>query len=189
MAKFDVAFGITLANEGTYCNTPGDTGGETYCGISRNNWPNWEGWAFVDSLKAANSSPTEWAAQLSQYVKAFYKANFWDRFMGDQIDSQEIANELFDSGVNMGSKVEGQFLQDAINSLNVGEIGDLDVDGVVGKGTIAALNALSVDKQKAVLWIVNSLQCVRYLNITHQNQSQRQFMFGWVRARVEFANA
>ena len=48
MAIFNSAFQITMGNEGGYANNPADSGGETYKGIAKNYWPNWEGWTAVD---------------------------------------------------------------------------------------------------------------------------------------------
>lgn len=47
MADFKIAFDITNKTEAGYANNPDDSGGETYAGISRNNWPYWEGWKNV----------------------------------------------------------------------------------------------------------------------------------------------
>ena len=50
MADFNQAFDITMGHEGGYANNKLDTGGETYRGVSRNNWPDWEGWRLIDRL-------------------------------------------------------------------------------------------------------------------------------------------
>ena len=39
MADFQPALQTTLRFEGGYTNINADAGGETYCGISRRNWP------------------------------------------------------------------------------------------------------------------------------------------------------
>ena len=41
--SFDRAFVTTMQSEGGYVNNPKDPGGETYMGISRNNYPHWQG--------------------------------------------------------------------------------------------------------------------------------------------------
>jgi len=41
----------TLDLEGGYSNDIDDAGGETYAGISRNNFPDWYGWTIIDDLK------------------------------------------------------------------------------------------------------------------------------------------
>lgn len=180
MAAFQQAFQITLGNEGTYSNNPADSGGMTYCGISRNNFPNCSCWSIIDSSPASSWKQNQ---ELAQIVKDLYKKEFWDHFLGDEIASQEIANELFDTSVNMGMKVEGQFLQRALNSINI--VGtDLTVDGVIGQGTIHYANLLNATQTKVVVRILNSLQCAKYLSITENNKTQRRFMVGWVANRV-----
>ena len=42
---------MVLKHEGGYANVSGDLGGETYRGISRKNFPSWNGWEIVDEKK------------------------------------------------------------------------------------------------------------------------------------------
>ena len=51
MSQFLSALAFTLSEEGGYANVAGDTGGETYRGISRNNFSSWEGWPVIDSMR------------------------------------------------------------------------------------------------------------------------------------------
>ena len=117
MAEFLTAYNITAANEGTYDNHPRDTGGETVFGVARNSFPKWEGWELVERLAAESGvsdytkrkgNKTFYAAlegniALRNMVKALYKSSFWDIFELDKIDSQELANEIFDQAVNLGA--------------------------------------------------------------------------------------
>jgi len=70
-------------------------------------------------------------------VKAFYKENYWDKFLGDEINSQEIADEIFDTSVNMGVERAVKFLQKALNYLNRDELLYLNlvVDGSIENNT------------------------------------------------------
>jgi len=104
MADYKSAIKHVLLSEGGYVNDPTDSGGETYKGISRKNWPKWTGWPFIDFAKKKpgfekllNSN-----SQLQDSVIAFYKREFWDKVGGDMIASQTIANLLVDSAVNEG---------------------------------------------------------------------------------------
>jgi len=85
-------------------NDHSDSGGETYKGISRKNWPKWTGWAFVDNAMNKPNFPKALYSntQLNDSVVSFYKLNFWDKVGGDMIASQTIANLLVDSAVNEG---------------------------------------------------------------------------------------
>lgn len=70
-------------------------------------------------------------------MKAFYKENYWDKFLGDEINSQEIADEIFDTSVNMGVERAVKFLQKALNYLNRDELLYLNlvVDGSIENNT------------------------------------------------------
>src|SRR6187551_1301364 len=107
MAKFEIAEKITGRNEGGYAFNKSDHGGETYGGIARNYWPNWSGWALVDKGKQV----TKTVPLLNQWLKAngidahlskFYKQNFWDVNKLDLFNDQQLANNVYDFGVNSG---------------------------------------------------------------------------------------
>jgi lysozyme family protein len=104
MADFEVAYKLTAVNEGGYSNDPADMGGETWRGISRKMHPDWQGWPIIDALKTKGSFPQSLAKSndLEILVKIFYRAQFWNVMRGDEIDFQEIANQIYDDGVNTG---------------------------------------------------------------------------------------
>jgi len=177
MASFNQAYGITMRNEGGYCNNPNDRGGETWRGIARNFWPNWTGWKIVDQIKALKPANLNTAldanATLEAQVLAFYKTNFWDTEGLDGIASQQVANQLFDTAVNMGTGVASKFLQQAINSLKANAV---VVDGQVGPKTVAAANALD---SLALYNAVCALRKTRYEQIIANNPSQSIFEKSW----------
>lgn len=104
MADFLIAYKITSKNEGGYAKDPDDNGGETYAGVSRNNWPHWIGWDIVDHYKKLPNFPHNLKAsnELQKAVEEFYKANFWNPIRGDEINNQESANRIYDRAVNTG---------------------------------------------------------------------------------------
>lgn len=152
MANFSTFFHTLSANEGGYCNTDGDHGGETYRGITSKWWPNWEGWAAVraacKALYSTGPLPKEQWRQVSKLLSAntaldaqvvnFYKAQYWNTLHLDSVNSQAIANQLADHGVNAG-KVRPALMMQYL--LNTGFGAHLDVDGKMGPQSIAALNA------------------------------------------------
>jgi len=93
MAAFLPAFEKMIDNEGGYTlhRVEGDRGGATYAGIARNFHPDWEGWPLLDA-----GAPD---SQLIPHVAAFYQQHFWERIRGDFIDSQRVAETLFDFAV------------------------------------------------------------------------------------------
>ncbi|MCC3159663.1 hypothetical protein LJ737_20650 [Hymenobacter sp. 15J16-1T3B] len=187
MADFATAYKITAQHEGGYANNPADTGGETIFGVSRNNFPKWVGWAVVDGLKKRAGFPgtAEASAQLKVMAANFYKEQFWDAFKLDQANNQAIANEVFDTAVNMGVGRAAGFLQRAINVTNKrGQYApDVTPDGKVGAATITALNQHK--RPQDVLKVLNALQGEFYVRIAERNPTQEIFMASWL-SRVSF---
>lgn len=147
MAKFSIAEGFTSKYEGYYANNPADNGGETWRGVARKFWPYWKGWAIVDAIKkkygketAAINKHGKADASLTKYVSEFYKQNFWDENALDHISDQQLANTVYDFGVNSGTPRAAKTLQQAVNDTG---LVTLDVDGQIGPKTIAAINALN----------------------------------------------
>lgn len=177
MAQFNPAFQITMGNEGGYANNPNDRGGETYKGIAKKFWGDWPGWAIVDGIIATHPPSINQAlnahAQLQTQVLTFYKSNFWNTEALDYINDQQIANQIFDSAVNMGTGVASVFLQEAVNMLSSGK---LLVDGQIGPKSIVAVNeADPEDLYNAIC----QLRRAKYDAIIKDNPSQQQFAHSW----------
>lgn len=102
MADFKIAYDITNENEGGYSNVADDHGGETYAGITRRNFPSWKGWGIVDLFKPLKQGQIINDAILRHFQEDFYKENFWDKINGDEIQSQELANQVYDFAVTAG---------------------------------------------------------------------------------------
>lgn len=106
MANFNIEFDKLILAEGGYINDPDDAGGETYLGISRRNNPRWVGWGVIDiekkkGLKNITARLKEDTA-LTNSAKLLYKQKYWDVLELDDIPSQDIAHQLFDTCVNCG---------------------------------------------------------------------------------------
>ena len=175
-----------MEHEGGYVNDKDDRGGETYRGISRNNFGNWKGWKKIDKYKPVNDGFRKKIKQdesLQNDVRDFYKKEFWNRFKGDDIGDQGLAEELFDTAVNMGTRVAGRFLQQGLNLLNRNGslFEDLEEDGLVGKKSIGALNKyLKTDNAVTLLKLLNILQGARYIEIMRNNPTQEKYARGWL---------
>lgn len=104
MANFEEAYQRTCKFEGGWVNNDGDSGKETYKGISRVANPNWGGWAIVDSYKKKSNFPKNLDSdkKLQALVKECYKTNYWNPVWGDRIKNQKVANDIYDTAVNMG---------------------------------------------------------------------------------------
>ena len=182
MADFRIAYNLVREHEGGYVNNPKDRGGETYKGIARKFFPSWSGWKIIDSYRSERAflGKLDADADLQAAVLAFYKANFWNPLSLDQAVNQSIANELFDTGANMGLDTAGRFLQRSLNVLNrQGKTyPDVFVDGKIGASTIKVLNAHP--SPATVLKVLNVLQGAKYVAICEANPSQEVFMNGWL---------
>jgi lysozyme family protein len=190
MGNFDEAFEKTAAIEGGYVFDPDDAGGETYKGISRRFNPSWKGWAKIDEIKRDNSRKKkfdkifEQDESLQKEVVLFYKEAYWDKFWGDEIPVQEIAEELFDTGVNMGVRRAVGFLQEGLNLLNRNQknYNDIVEDGLFGKNTLKVLMAyLEIDEISYLLKVMNILQGMHYIEYMRKSPTQEKYARGWLK--------
>lgn len=178
MAIFKIAYQKTSVAEGGYANDPRDHGGETWKGISRNNEVNWIGWHIIDMYKKLPNFPSNLNAstELENAVQSIYKNNYWDALNLDLVEDQRMANEIYDTGVNMGTGRAGIFFQQV---LNVSSKTQLVMDGKIGPKTIALFNSLSASDQYMVWKLFNCLQGEKYISICEADPSQEVFLRSW----------
>jgi lysozyme family protein len=146
MASFKVFEPLLLKQEGGYSNKKNDSGGETWMGISHNNYPGWIGWSIIHANLSHRPSDdyNGWKAfsiflrtlpQLQILVDSFYETTFWDHMKGDSINNQSIANYIADWGVNAGLSVPIKHTQKVLG------FGIEDQDGVMGSQTLTSINS------------------------------------------------
>ncbi len=174
MAQFEIAERITGRNEGGYANHPDDRGGETYAGIARKFWPKWDGWKRIDQIKKTHGAS---AAVINKHAKAdqelvmnivaFYKANFWDANKLSQFEDQQIANSVYDFGVNSGVMKAAVTLQKVLG---------VDQDGKIGRNTLGAVNS---GDAHAIHAKYNELRESFYRNLA-KSPSQAKFLKSWL---------
>lgn len=190
MANFDQAFQLTLGHEGGYVFDPDDAGGETYKGVARRFHPGWGGWTIIEQVKQQANGRRQLNKKLGenealqQQIHAFYKQHYWDRFQGDAIAAQDLAEELFDTGVNMGVHRAVRFLQEGLNLLNRNQKSFKDIleDGKSGSGTLEALNKyLAKDPPEHLLKIMNILQGMHYIDYMRKSPTQEKYARGWLK--------
>lgn len=188
MANFNIAYGLTMGHEGGYANNPLDSGGETYKGIARKHNPQWLGWMPIDSIKSKYGTKASiidaYARKdlaLQNQVQKLYKSNYWDTVNLDNVNSQDIANTLFDVSVNMGYSVAARFLQEALNLCNKNghSYPDILVDGKIGNITLNTLNNKA--NEKAIFNTINLLKGEKYIEIMRANKSQENFWTSWLK--------
>lgn len=187
MAQFEIAYKRTSINEGGYANNLKDRGGETFHGISRKNWPLWKGWVLIDDQRhrfpADIHNPKNWklvdkflseVPRLKELVRSFYKANFWDDIEGDRINSQEVANTIYDWAVNSGEGSPAKSIQRIVGAT---------VDGDIGPATAAKINSYPDQSILPSMLREKRVQLVK--EIVKNDPSQKVFLTNWVeRAKV-----
>jgi len=154
MADFDKAIIKTLINEGgaKITDDPSDSGGLTKYGISQRAYPN----VNIRALTEAQA-------------KAIYKRDYWDKIKGDDIPSQLVAENIFDTAVNMGARTASRLAQMALGMQNA--------DGIIGPQTLGVLNQVEAETFIAEYTIA---KIARYASICNRNRSQRKYLLGWV---------
>ena len=184
MANFEEAYYKTMGHEGGYVNDPHDAGGETYKGIARKYNGDWDGWSIIDSQKGSSYFPgcLDGDDDLQDNVHAFYKHRYWDVNKLDQVSSQTVGEEMFDTGVNMGVGRAAKFLQKSLNYLNRnGSLySELIVDGAIGPASLSALDIVLNDgDERVLLTMMNVLQGQHYMNYMDSNPAQKKYARGW----------
>ena len=116
MATFDDAYKKLTVAEGGYVNDSDDSGGETYRGISRRYNPNWDGWKYIDEYKRRYRGKSlnrvlNADERIQDMAKELYKDKYWDVFELDDIPSQRIAYQMFDTCVNCGEVAAIRFAE------------------------------------------------------------------------------
>lgn len=161
MADFLPAYERMIINEGGYKLTDikGDNGGQTYAGISRENWPRWEGWVTIDDGRM----PTP------DIVRAFYRLNFWHPLQLDCVENQDVARTMFDFAVNAGIGTAAKLAQ---------TVAGATPDGRIGPKSIEAINA--IEPRLFMAWYALA-KLARYEQIVTRDRKQGIFLLGWVR--------
>ena len=130
---------------------------------------------FPVAFLGLNSLPP---AQRPSPVAQFYFTDFWVPMGVGMIKNQDLANRVFDEGVNVGSETSIKLLQQATNALG----GELDVDGQNGPRTITAVNrCVPVDLLNAF----RDQRVLRYREIVASKPDDARYLAGWeARARA-----
>jgi len=171
MAEFTKAFQLVIAHEGGYGNDPDDPGGETYKGVARKIFSKWDGWIKIDILKRQTGFPAnlDKDVDLQQNVVDFYRVNFWDKMNGDNITNQQVAESIFDFGVNAGVGTSVSLAQLVIQT---------EADGVIGPQTIEAINKFDPEHFIAAFTVA---KIARYVSIVKKRPTSQKYFYGWVR--------
>lgn len=158
MAKAENLMPFVLRWEGGYSDDPDDRGGATNKGVTLATFRRYYGQgATKEQLKAITDG---------QWLHIF-KAGYWDKFRGDGITSQSVADACVDWAWNSGTAKVAKKVQTILG---------VAADGIVGGQTLAAINAAAPRQLFANIKAAR----LRYVeNIAKNNPKQKKFLKGW----------
>lgn len=168
-----------IGREGQYSNHEADRGGETM-------------WGITIAVARANGYFGAMKDMPRDVAKSIYMNRYviGPGFGGVMAISEPIAEELVDTGVNMGPAVASLLLQRCLNGLNnQGKLyPDIIEDGDCGPGTLRALaaylKARKTEGEAVLLKALNCLQGERYISLAKGRPANEAFLYGWLRTRV-----
>jgi lysozyme family protein len=179
MASFDKAITFVLKHEGGYANNPNDTGGATNFGLSSRflNSCKLDGHllATIDTNDDSVISASEIKNIPIPIAKEVYRLFFWLPNLYEKINSQEVANYIFDFSVHAGAYKANYIAQKAANALGINPIKQ---DGLIGKATIGAINLIPSDK---MLEKLKEFRINFYRDVVKHNRTQKVFLNGWIK--------
>ncbi|MFC6197795.1 glycoside hydrolase family 108 protein [Ponticaulis profundi] len=179
MNIFDRLIDPLLEREGGYVDHPADPGGATNYGITER----------VARRHGYRGHMRDLPRAVAKHI---YAVDYWDGpgFAAVAEHSEAIAEELFDTGVNMGVGVASAFLQRALNGFNQQKrlYADIREDGNIGPRTIETLKLYLSKRdhraEKVMLAALNGFQVERYFVIAEGRSSSEDFLYGWIAGRV-----
>lgn len=170
MANFNLYFKQLLNYEGGYTDNPSDKGGPTKYGITIYDWMK-KGYDKNDDGKIDKED-----VKLISEEDAFKiaKSKYWDVIKGDSINSQSIAELIFDWGYMSGPSVPIKKVQRVLG---------LTVDGVIGPKTMATIN---IHPPESLFNLIKMSREKFFRDIVDGNPSQKVFLKGWIARNDSF---
>jgi lysozyme family protein len=168
MADFKPAFLFTLQHEDSTRSgkVTVDAGGRTRFGIAEKFHP--------DLPEEFFTGPVDDALAEAEKIE---EREYWDAMRLAEVEDQNIANKLFDMGVNMGVHQAAVYAQRAANALSAGNARVAE-DGVIGPRTLAAINAAVPTTYYQLLC---ELSAAHYRHLAAVNPAQAVNLAGWMK--------
>jgi lysozyme family protein len=168
-----------IKREGGFVDHPDDKGGATTFGIT-------------EAVARANGFTGPMAEMPVSTAREIYRQQYYLKpgFGRVALLSALVAEEITDTGVNMGTDFAVRCLQRCLNALNRQSklYPDILLDGKIGQGTLEALDAYlkarGKEGENVLLKGLNCLQGARYIELAEQREANESFVYGWLKERV-----
>lgn len=175
----DTLIDRVIALEGNYSDHPADRGGPTR-------------WGVTETVARAHGYVGNMRNFPRKEAATIYKRKYWFLPGFDQIAvyAPDIAAELFDTGINMGTGTASGFLQRALNALNRDgrDYKDISVDRDIGGKTLGALESFlhrrGTEGETVLLKAIEALQGARYIKLAETRPANEAFLYGWLANRI-----
>ena len=168
-----------IAVEGGYVDHPSDPGGATNYGITQ-------------AVARANG----YQGHMRDLPRSTAFQIYWTRYVVGpnfddvaEIDAQ-VAEELIDTGVNVGQSRAAKWFQEALNAFNSRgrSYPNIAEDGAIGPATLNAFRAFKRQRgaagTRAMLGALDALQGGHYLRLADNDSKFEDFAFGWFVHRI-----
>jgi len=176
-AVFSYVLAHTLESEGLFSDDAADSGGATMYGITK-------------AVAEKNGYHGDMRQLPLEKAKEIYYKEYWVKPNFHRVADldEDLAKELFDAGVNVGTSLASKWLQRSLSVLNNQgkHYDDLVPDGRIGPKTLEALSAylhLRYDSDVLVK-AIDSLQGHHYITLAEKREKDERFVYGWLNRRV-----
>jgi lysozyme family protein len=166
MVDFKPAFAFVLQHEDSTRSGKVDAGGRTRFGIAEKFHPDLPEEFFTGSTEVALAE-----------AEKIEEREYWEAMRLDGLENQNVANKLFDMGVNMGVRQAAVYAQRAANAM-VASDARVAEDGVIGPRTLAAINAVD---PIAYYQLLCELSAAHYRHLAAVNPAQAVNLKGWMK--------
>lgn len=166
-----------LETEGGFVDDPSDNGGPTNFGVTQS----------VARDFGYHGPMSDLSRETAFEI---YSGHYWHAVRADELVkvSARIAEEIVDTGVNMGPRQAVKFLQRTLNVLNdwaqLWE--DIVVDGIVGPKTLRVFETCYQKRGESVIMLaLNCLQGSFYIALAESRPMNERFVCGWLLKRIQ----
>jgi lysozyme family protein len=175
----DALIDAVIGREGGYSDHPADRGGATR-------------WGITEAVARAHGYRGDMRAFPRGEAVSIYRRIYWLRPGFDRLAAlaPDVAEELFDTGVNMGPAVAVSFLHRALNALNRGaaDYPDIVPGPRIDDATLVAMTAF-LERRKphgesVLMKALEALQGERYLDLAERRPANEAFLYGWLANRM-----